>query len=77
MVKAKEAVLVEVETEVATLCQYVIYEHINGFQKALREVEFIYKKVPTSDACFSVNLDIYDGHMIDVEEITVVNISFL
>jgi len=42
---------------------------LNGFQKALRQTTFLYKEVSITNARFSVNLDIYDGRMLDVKEI--------
>jgi len=70
-VKVKEATLEEAETEVVTLRRYVISEHVNSFQKALRPTKFLYKEVFISDTCFNVNLDIYDGCMVDVKKIAV------
>ncbi|QCD83469.1 hypothetical protein DEO72_LG2g3813 [Vigna unguiculata] len=48
----------------------VYSEHVNGFQKALRRVDFLYKEVSVSDCRFNINLDVYDNHMLDVAEIS-------
>ena len=45
-------------------------EHVNGFQKALRQAEFLYREVSVTDCRFNVNLDVYDGRMLDVAEIS-------
>jgi len=48
----------------------VYSEHVNGFQKALRQVDFLYKEVSVSDCYFNVNLDVYDNRMLDVAKIS-------
>ncbi|QCE00332.1 hypothetical protein DEO72_LG7g1622 [Vigna unguiculata] len=45
-------------------------EHVKGFEKALRQAEFLYKEVSVTDCRFNVNLDIYDNKMLDVAEIS-------
>lgn len=69
--KQKEVILKEVEDVIFTLRQYVISKHVNGFQKALRQAKFLYKEVSTTDCCFSVNMDLYDSRMLNVEKIVV------
>jgi len=48
----------------------VYNEHVNGFQKALRQAEFLYREVSVTDCRFNVNLDVYDDRMLDVAEIS-------
>jgi len=48
----------------------VYNEHVNGFQKALRQAEFLYREVSVTDCRFNVNLDVYDNRMLDVAEIS-------
>ena len=45
-------------------------EHVNGFQKALRQAESLYREVFVTDCRFNVNLDVYDDRMLDVAEIS-------
>ena len=45
-------------------------EHVKGFEKALRQADFLYKEVSVTDCRFNVNLDIYDNKMLDVAEIS-------
>jgi len=47
----------------------VLCEHFSGFKKNLRQAEYLYKEVSTTVTHFTVNLDIYDGRMMDVYEI--------
>ena len=67
---AKEAAAEEAASEVFGLQQAVYNEHVNGFQKALRQAEFLYREVFVTDCRFNVNLDVYDGRMLDVAEIS-------
>ncbi|QCE03551.1 hypothetical protein DEO72_LG8g1576 [Vigna unguiculata] len=66
----KEAAAEEAASEVFGLQQAVYNEHVNGFQKALRQAEFLYREVSVTDCRFNVNLDVYDGRMLDVAEIS-------
>ncbi|QCD86965.1 hypothetical protein DEO72_LG3g1496 [Vigna unguiculata] len=66
----KEAAAEEAASEVFGLQQAVYNEHVNGFQKALRQAEFLYREVSVTDCCFNVNLDVYDDRMLDVEKIS-------
>ncbi|QCD93702.1 hypothetical protein DEO72_LG5g1778 [Vigna unguiculata] len=43
---------------------------VQGFEKALRQADFLYKEVSVTDCRFNVNLDIYDNKMLDVAEIS-------
>jgi len=67
---AKDAAAEEAASEVFGLQQAVYNEHVNGFQKALRQAEFLYREVSVMDCRFNVNLDVYDDHMLDVAEIS-------
>jgi len=66
----KEAAAEEAASEVFGLQQAVYNEHVNGFQKALRQAEFLYREVSVTDCRFNVNLDVYDDRMLDVEKIS-------
>jgi len=39
----------------------IIQEHINGFQKGLRQASFFYQDVDAVDSRFDVNKDVVDG----------------
>jgi len=67
---AKEAAVEEAASEVFSLQQAVYNEHVNGFQKALRQAESLYREVSVTDCRFNVNLDVYDDRMLDVAEIS-------
>ncbi|QCD87119.1 hypothetical protein DEO72_LG3g1652 [Vigna unguiculata] len=57
--------------ELATLKVQAVYtEHVKGFEKALRQAEFLYKEVFVTDYRFNVNLDMYENKMLDVAEIS-------
>jgi len=43
---------------------------VNGFQKALRQAEFLYREVSVTDCRFNVNLDVYEDRMLDVAKIS-------
>jgi len=47
--------------ELEDLKSCVIQEHINGFQKGLRQTTFFYKDVDVADVRFDVNKDVVDG----------------
>ena len=67
---AKDAATEEAASEVFGLQQAVYNEHVNGFQKALRQAEFLYQEVSVTDCRFNVNLDVFDDRMLDVAEIS-------
>ncbi|QCD83000.1 hypothetical protein DEO72_LG2g3342 [Vigna unguiculata] len=67
---AKDAAAEEAASEVFGLQQAVYNEHVNGFHKALRQAEFLYREVSVTDCRFNVNLDVYDDRMLDVAEIS-------
>ena len=67
---AKDAAAEEAASEVFGLQQAMYNEHVNGFQKALRQAEFLYWEVSVTDCRFNVNLDVYDDRMLDVAEIS-------
>ncbi|QCE03304.1 hypothetical protein DEO72_LG8g1328 [Vigna unguiculata] len=53
------------EVEMEDLKSCIIQEHINGFQKGLRQAAFFYKDVDVNDARFDVNKDVVDGVLVD------------
>jgi len=52
------------ELELEDLKGCIIQEHINGFQKCLRQAAFFYKDIDVSDARFDVNKDVVDGELV-------------
>ena len=42
----------------------IIQEHINSFQKCLRQAAFFYKAIDAFDARFDVNKDVIDGELV-------------
>jgi len=70
VIAAKEVATEEAAGEIFSLQQAVYSEHVNGFQKALRQADFWYREVSVSDCRFNVNLDVYDNRMLDVAEIS-------
>jgi len=68
-IAAKNAAAEEAASEIDGLQQAIYSEHVNGFQKALRQAEFLYREVSVTDCRFNVNLDVYDNRMLDVAEI--------
>jgi len=58
----------ELEGELKDLKSYIIQEHINGFQKGVRQASFFYENVDGNDARFDVNKDVIDGVLIDEAE---------
>jgi len=67
---AKDAAIKEATSEVFGLQQAVYNEHVNSFQKALRQAEFLCREVSVTDCRFNVNLDVYDNRTLDVAEIS-------
>ena len=58
----------DLEVELDDLKSCVIQEHINGFQKGLRQATFFYKDVNVGDGRFDVNKDVVDGMLVDEVE---------
>jgi len=56
------------EGELEDLKSCIIQEHINGFQKGVRQASFFYENVDANDVRFDVNKDVVDGVLIDEEE---------
>ena len=46
----------------------IIQEHINGFQKGLRQTAFFHPDVDATDSKFDVNKDVVDGKLINEDE---------
>ena len=46
----------------------IILEHINGFQKGLRQIAFFHQDVNATDSKFYVNKDVVDGKLINEDE---------
>jgi len=57
-----------VEIELDDLKGCIIQEHINGFQKGLRQATFFYKDVDAADSKFDVNKDVVDGQLVNEAE---------
>ncbi|QCD89347.1 hypothetical protein DEO72_LG4g291 [Vigna unguiculata] len=53
------------EGELEDLKSCIILEHINGFQKGVRQASFYYENVDANDVRFDVNKDVVDGVLID------------
>jgi len=70
MTAAKDATVEEAANEIYGLQQAVYNEHVNGFQKALGQADFLYREVSVIDCRFIVNLDVYDNRMLDVAGIS-------
>ncbi|QCD96714.1 hypothetical protein DEO72_LG6g1422 [Vigna unguiculata] len=45
-------------------------EHINGFNKGLRQATFFYKVVDAIDSKYNVNKDVIDGRLVDEEDLS-------
>jgi len=56
------------EGELDDLKGCIIQEHINGFQKGLRQAAFFHQDVDATDSRFDVNKDAVDGQLIDEVE---------
>jgi len=52
------------EVELEDLKGCIIQEHINGFQKGVRQAAFFFKDIDQSDSRFDVNKDVVDGQLI-------------
>jgi len=46
----------------------IIQEHINGFEKGLRQAAFFHQDVDITDAKFDVNKDVVDGKLVKEDE---------
>ncbi|QCD83028.1 hypothetical protein DEO72_LG2g3370 [Vigna unguiculata] len=66
----KKAESEEAADGISGLQQAVYTEHVKGFEKALRQADFLYKEVSVTDCRFNINLDIYDNKMLDVAKIS-------
>jgi len=53
------------ESELKDLKGQIIQEHINGFQKGLRQVVFFHKDIDVSDAKFDINKDMVEGQLVN------------
>ena len=57
-----------VEVELKDLKNCIIQEHINGFQKGVRQAAFFCKEVDVADPRFDVDKDVVDGQLINEDE---------
>ena len=53
------------EVELEDLKGCIIQEHINGFQKGLRQASFFCKDKDVADPRFDVNKDVVDGQLVN------------
>jgi len=58
-----------VEVELDDLKGCIIQEHINGFEKGLRQAAFFYQDVDAADSKFDVNKDVVDGQLVNEAEV--------
>ena len=56
------------EGELEDLKSCIIQEHINGFQKGVRQASFFYENVDANDVRFDVNKDVVDDVLINEVE---------
>ena len=54
--------------ELDDLKNCIIQEHINGFEKGLREAAFFHQEVDAANSKFDVNKDVVDGKLIQEDE---------
>ena len=54
--------------ELDDLKNCIIQEHINGFEKGLRQAAFFHEEVDITDAKFDVNKDVIDGRLVKEDE---------
>ena len=54
--------------ELDDLKNSIIQEHINGFEKGLRQAAFFHGEVDITDAKFDVNKDVIDGRLVKEDE---------
>ena len=57
-----------VELELDDLKGCIIQEHINGFQKGVREATFFCQDIDATDPRFDVNKDVVDGQLVNEAE---------
>jgi len=57
-----------VEVELEDLKGCIIQEHINGFQKGVRQAAFFYQDIDAADPRFDVNKDMVDGQLVNEVE---------
>ena len=50
--------------ELDDLKNSIIQEHINGFEKGLRQMAFFHQDVDVTDSRFDVNKDVIDGKLV-------------
>jgi len=56
------------EVELENLKSYIIQEHINEFQKGVRQAAFFCKEVDVANLRFDVNKDVVDDQLINEAE---------
>jgi len=56
------------EGELEDLKSCIIQEHINGFQKGVRQASLFFENVDANDVRFDVNKDVVDGVLVDEAE---------
>ena len=54
--------------ELDDLKNSIIQEHINGFEKGLRQAAFFHQDVDVTDSRFDVNKDVVDGKLVQEDE---------
>ena len=54
--------------ELDDLKNSIIQEHINGFEKALRQAAFFHQDVDVTNSRFDVNKDVIDGKLVQEDE---------
>ena len=54
--------------EVDDLKNNIIQEHINGFEKGLRQTDFFHQDVDVTDSRFDVKKDVIDGKLVQEDE---------
>ena len=54
--------------ELDDLKNSIIQEHINGFEKGLRQAAFFHQDVDVTDSKFDVNKDVVDGKLVQEDE---------
>jgi len=57
-----------VEVELEDLKGCIIQEHVNGFQKGVRQVAFFCQDINAADTRFDVNKDVVDGQLVNEVE---------
>jgi len=62
---------VSLESELEDLKGHIIQEHINGFNKGLRQATFFCKVVEPTNSKYDVNKDIFYGRLVDEDDLSV------